>query len=96
MQGRNLPDEMPEVSLASLREQANAPDGAIRADRLLVAAGMAASNAEARRLLSQGAVEILPASDDPYRLESDRAEVSPAAGDVLRAGRRRFVRIIAP
>ena len=96
VQGRNLPDEMPEVSLASLREQANAPDGAIRADRLLVAAGMAASNAEARRLLSQGAVEILPASDDPYRLESDRAEVSPAAGDVLRAGRRRFVRIIAP
>ena len=96
VQSRSLPDEMPEVSLASLREQANAPDGAIRADRLLVAAGLAVSNAEARRLLAQGAVEILPASDDPYRLEGDRAEVSPAAGDVLRAGRRRFVRIIAP
>ena len=96
VQGRNLPDEMPEVSLASLREQSNAPDGAIRADRLLVAAGLSASNAEARRLLSQGAVEILPASGDPYRLEGDRAEVSPAAGDVLRAGRRRFIRIVEP
>ena len=96
VQGRNLPDEMPEVSLASLREQSNAPDGAIRADRLLVAAGLAASNAEARRLLSQGAVEILPASGDPYRLEGDRAEMSPAAGDVMRAGRRRFIRIVEP
>ena len=95
VQGRSLPDEMPEVSLASLREQANAPDGAIRADRLLVAAGMAASNAEARRLLAQGAVEILPASGEPQRLDDDRAAVTPAAGDVLRAGRRRFVRFTA-
>ena len=95
VQGRNLPDEMPEVSLATLQEQASAPGG-IRADRLLVAAGLAASNAEARRLLTQGAVELLPASGEPCRLDDDRAEVSPAIGDVLRAGRRRFVRIIAP
>ena len=68
VQGRNLPDDMPEVSLASLREQANIPDGAIRADRLLVAAGLAASNAEARRLLTQGAVELIPTSGEPRRL----------------------------
>ena len=96
VQGRNLPDEMPEVSLATLQERASAPGGGIRADRLLVAAGLAASNAEARRLLTQGAVELLPASGEPCRLDDDRAEVSPAIGDVLRAGRRRFVRIIAP
>ena len=96
VQGRSLPDEMPEVSLASLREQANASDGAIRADRLLVAAGLAASNAEARRLLTQGAVELMPALGDSVRLEDDRALVSLAAGDVLRAGRRRFVRFVAP
>ncbi len=94
VQGRSLPDDMPEVSLADLRERADAPSGAIRADRLLVAAGLAASNAEARRLLSQGAVELLPASGEPNRLDDDRAAVTPAASDVLRAGRRRYVRII--
>ena len=95
VQGRSLPDEMPEVSLASLREQANAAEGDIRADRLLVAAGLAASNAEARRLLTQGAVELMLASGDSVRLDDDRALVSLAAGDVLRAGRRRFVRFTA-
>ena len=91
VQGRNLPDNMPELSLSGLTEQ----DGAIRADRLLVAAGLAASNAEARRLLSQGAVELLAASGDSSRLDDERAPISPAAGDVLRAGRRRFVRFTA-
>ena len=92
VQGRSLPDDIPEMSLAEVRLQADSAEGAIRADRLLVAAGLAASNAEARRLLSQGAVELLPPSGEPTRLEDDRANVNPSAGDVLRAGRRRFVR----
>ena len=95
VQGRSLPEDMPELSLAEIREQAGSPDGAIRADRLLVAAGLAASNAEARRLLSQGAVELLPPAGDSSRLEDDRVSVEPSAGDVLRAGRRRFVRFTA-
>jgi len=96
VQGRNLPDEIPELSLAELERQPGDADGAVRADRLLVAAGLASSNAEARRLLSQGAVELMPASGGSARLEGERATVSPAAGDVLRAGRRRFVRFVAP
>ena len=92
VQGRNLPDDIPEVSLSGVRANADAPEGAIRADRLLVAAGLAASNAEARRLLTQGAVELLPATGEPRRVDGERAEVSPSQGDVLRAGRRRFVR----
>ena len=96
VQGRSLPEDMPEVSLATLQEQASTPNGDIRVDRLLVSAGLAASNAEARRLLTQGAVELLPASGEPCRLEDDRAGVSPSIGDVLRAGRRRYVRIVAP
>ena len=95
VQGRSLPDDIPELSLADVRQQIGADDGAIRADRLLVATGLSASNAEARRLLSQGAVELLPASGDPTRMDDDRTSVSPAAGDVLRAGRRRFVRFTA-
>ena len=96
VQGRSLPDEMPELSLSEIRQLAGADQGAIRADRLLVATGLAASNAEARRLLSQGAVELLPASGGSTRLADERAPVSPKAGDVLRAGRRRFVRFVAP
>ena len=101
VQGRSLPDEMPEVSLAALRSLSLEGEGwgegdppAIRADRLLVAAGLASSNAEARRLLTQGAVELIPQSGEPARLDDDRADVTPAAGDVLRAGRRRFVRFV--
>jgi tyrosyl-tRNA synthetase len=96
VQGRNLPEEMPELSLADLRQRSDTPEGAIRADRLLVAAGLAASNAEARRLLSQGAVEFLPASGESSRVDGERALISPDAGDVLRAGRRRFVRFTIP
>ena len=92
VQGRSMPEEMPELALTEVRNRANAPDGTIRADRLLVAAGLAASNAEARRLLTQGAVELLAVSGDSTRLDDERASVSLVAGDVLRAGRRRFVR----
>ena len=95
VQGRSLPDEMPEVSLSGLRQHSETPEGAIRADRLLVTSGLASSNAEARRLLSQGAVELIPVVGEPTRLNDDRAAVSAEAGDVLRAGRRRFIRFTA-
>ena len=101
VQGRSLPDEMPEVSLSALHSLAREGEDtgerevpAIRAARLLVDTGLAASNAEARRLLSQGAVEWLPAVGESRRLD-DRDEIPIAAGDVLRAGRRRFVRFTA-
>ena len=95
VQGRSLPDDIPEVSLVELTGNPSSGEPAdLRADRVLVAAGLAASNAEARRLLTQGAVELIPASGAPYRVEDDRASLSPEPGDVLRAGRRRFVRIV--
>ena len=85
VQRRDLPDEMPEVSLADV--------GGLPMNRLLVQAGLASSNAEARRLVSQGAVEIIRA--DGQR-ESAAAGETPelGAGDVVRAGRRRFVRVV--
>ena len=92
VQGRSLPDEIPELSIMELRERADTPDGAIRADRLLVAGGLVESIAEARRLLAQGAVELIPSSGEPNRIEDDRATILPTVGDVLRAGRRRFAR----
>ena len=67
VQGRSLPEEMTELSLSEIRQLAGVEDGAIRADRLLVVTGLAGSNAEARRLLSQGAVELMPASGGSAR-----------------------------
>ena len=85
VQRRDLPDDMPEVALSEV--------SGLPINRLLVQTGLVSSNGEARRLLGQGAVELI---------RSDGQRVSPAmgeelavnAGDVVRAGRRRFVRLI--
>ena len=85
VQRRDLPDDMPEVSLAEVAD--------LPINRLLSQTGLASSNAEARRLIGQGAVEIIHA-------DGERASVSAGdtpglrAGDVIRAGRRRFVRVV--
>jgi tyrosyl-tRNA synthetase len=54
---------------------------------VLVAAGLAASRSEARRLITQGAVSL------DGRTLGDPAE-PVAAGGLLRVGRRRFVRLV--
>ena len=88
VQGRSLPEEMPEVSISGeLHIEVHR-----RVDNLLVHVGLATSNAEARRLITQGAVELIRQSGETERLSDPRATVTPATGDVLRAGRRRFVR----
>ena len=86
VQRRDLPDELPEYPLS---DAAGMP-----INRLLAAAGLASSNAEARRLIGQGAVEIIRA--DGARV-AVAAGTTPALaeGDVVRAGRRRFVRMVA-
>ena len=85
VQRRDLPDDIPEVSLSTVAD--------LPINRLLSQTGLASSNAEARRLIGQGAVEII--HPDGQR-ESVSAGETPAlaAGDVVRAGRRRFVRLV--
>ena len=85
VQRRDLPDDMPEHSVADVAGQP--------INRVLVQTGLASSNAEARRLIGQGAVEIIRADGERV---SVAAGDSPglAAGDVVRAGRRRFVRLV--
>lgn len=86
VQRGDLPDEMPEVALADV--------SGLPINRLLVQTALVNSNGEARRLLSQGAVELI--RDDGQRTSvssGDELRLSP--GDVVRAGRRRFVRIVA-
>ena len=85
VQRRDLPDDMPEVALAEVSE--------LPIHRLLVQTGLVSSNGEARRLLTQGAVELIRA-DGQRTTASMGDEPNLNAGDVLRAGRRRFVRVV--
>ena len=86
VQRRDLPGEMPEYSLAQ------AGDMAI--NRLLVQAELVASNGEARRLVGQGAVEIIRPGGDRVTIVAGHPTPPLAPGDVIRAGRRRFVRLV--
>ena len=107
VQGRNLPDEMPELSFTNLRQYDDAPDdipeyserAIIRSSggnllRMLVDVGLVSSVSEARRLMSQNAMEVIHWDGTRTPLVAGKgADINP--GDVIRAGRRRFVRIIA-
>ncbi len=76
-QRRETPTEMPEHTLG----------GATALAQVLVAAGIAKSNGEVRRLVEQGAVSV---NGEPVR---DFAR-TVAPGDELRVGRHRFLRLV--
>ncbi len=82
VQGKELPDEIPHVAVEDL--------GRVNVVRLLVDSGLVASNSEARRLIQQGAVSI-----DESTVVIDAIELSVPAGAVLRAGKRRFLKLVA-
>ena len=76
-----MPEKMPEVSLTCA-------DGGIPVGELVRRAGLASTNAEAMRLISQGAVRL-----DGERV-SDRALIVRAGtARVLQVGKRRFARV---
>jgi tyrosyl-tRNA synthetase len=81
-----LPDDVAEVALPAdvLR------DGKAWLPRVLVAAGLAASNGEARRKVTEGGVRL-----DGEPLADPDAEFDPRdlTGRVLQVGRRKFIRI---
>jgi tyrosyl-tRNA synthetase len=79
----------PDVPVAPIPPEA-VRDGTVWMPRLLAATGMAASNAEARRLIEQGGVRL-----DGEPLTDPDAELPPEAlqGRVLQVGRRRFLRL---
>jgi len=88
VQRRDLPDDMPEFQLGP-----SSGDGDRSLSRLLVSAGMASSNGEAKRLINQKAVQLIRNSDQTATLDSDSAGVELQSGDVIKVGRRRFVRL---
>ena len=86
VQRRDLPDDIPECRLADVAE--------LSINQLLVRTELVASASEARRLVSQGAVEIIHSSGDRATVAAGAPLPTLAAGDVIRAGRRRFVRLV--
>jgi tyrosyl-tRNA synthetase len=83
-QAREVPEEVPRVVVV-LTE----PRG-IRTDHLVLAAGLATSASEARRVIQQGGIRIDgQRADDPYQT----LEVRPGQEVVLQRGRREFRRV---
>ncbi len=80
---RERPTEVPEIELAS-------PGESMLLSRVLVQAGLAASNSEARRLIQQGGVRV-----DDERMTDIKATLPAAPGTsyLVRAGKRRFARV---
>ena len=81
---KDLPDEIPETVVSP----DDAPAGHMKLVKLLVLTGLAESNSEARRLISQGGVMV-----DGGRSHDVDAVVTVRTGLVVRVGRRRFARI---
>jgi tyrosyl-tRNA synthetase len=84
IQRRETPAKMPEYPLAS----AATSDGTAALHRVLVDAGLAASGAEVKRLVAQGAIAV-----NGKRVTKPTQALAP--GDELRVGRHRFLRIVA-
>ncbi|MCB9831172.1 MAG: tyrosine--tRNA ligase [Planctomycetes bacterium] len=82
---KETPEEMPELRLAATE----LAEGGISAIRLVVLAGYAASNGEARRLVQQGGVRL-----DGEPVTDPTAALTLAGGEVLKVGKRNFARIL--
>ena len=83
VQGRETPDDLPVFHMPPASELAGT-----RLSDILTRAGMATSAGEAKRLIDQGAVRI---DDKPVEANLPATALQP--GCVIRAGRRRFVRL---
>ena len=93
VQGGDIPDDIPEMSIGELRNQGVAEGTEVRVDDLMLAAGLAPSKAQVKRLLSQGAVERMPQGGDPLPVTAGEAGSLLQPGDLLKVGKRRFVRL---
>jgi tyrosyl-tRNA synthetase len=76
-----LPTDIPEVAIP----KSSMTDEGIWAPTLIVTAGMAGSNSEARRLIQQGAVTL-----DGERITNPTGNVQIKDGQILKAGKLKF------
>lgn len=83
-----VPDDLPDFAVPS--ELCDA-DGRVRLTALLVAAGLALSSGEAKRLVQQGGVSV-----DGLKLSDPAGMLLVESGQIVKVGKNRFVRLLAP
>ena len=93
VQGRDIPSDIPEMSLTSLRDKGVVSGNQVRVDDLMLAAGLAPSKAQVKRLLAQGAVERTSQDGKPQPVTGNDAGYLLQVGDLIKVGKRRFVRL---
>jgi tyrosyl-tRNA synthetase len=89
---REVPDDIPEVSLRDADGVRAGGDGEVHLPAL-IAGVFEISSSEARRLLAQGGVKLDGESLDPEPLDLPLERLS---GRVLQVGKRRFARLLPP
>jgi len=94
VQRRDLPDKMPEVAIVQFVKDTGQTEPP-RWSKRLVELGLAGSASEAKRLISQRAVEIIKPSGESLTLESDLPATDSGPGDIVKVGKRRFVRLVS-
>jgi len=77
-----VPDDIPDVVV-------RAADLPVQAARLLASTGLAPSVSEARRLIEQGGFTV-----DGEKITDPRAELTLTSGQVLKAGKRKYGRVV--
>jgi tyrosyl-tRNA synthetase len=83
---KKIPDDIEEYKI----DKSQYPSGMVSLVTLLVKSGLAGSNSEARRLITQGAIKIGENKVDDVNFESD---ISGIKGKVIQKGKRYFRRI---
>jgi tyrosyl-tRNA synthetase len=76
---KEIPDDMPAVTLAS---------DPIMASKLLVACQLVASGGEGKRMVKQGGVSV-----DGKKVADPSQQIIPADGMVVQVGKRKFARV---
>ncbi|MDA8337031.1 MAG: tyrosine--tRNA ligase [Peptococcaceae bacterium] len=79
-----IPDEVADWKV----EPSQLEDGRLFLPRFLVEAGAAGSSGEARRLIRQGGVRV-----DGRKLEDEELDLLPVDGMIVKAGKRKFIRL---
>jgi tyrosyl-tRNA synthetase len=79
-----LPESIPDIVVSA----EHLAEGKIWCPKLLVMAGLAGSNSEARRLIEQGAVTV-----DGERIQDSTEDLAVRSGMILKVGKRKFARI---
>ena len=96
-QRRDVPEEIPEIRLASLANDDGEPvfgPGRLTWSTILKNADLASSTSEAKRLIRDGAVDLLWPSGDSTTLKTDGPAHDLVSDLVIKVGKRRFARLV--